>query len=265
MSVRLRSLLGSGAIRIVAVVNPGFLGQRLIAQVLISTRGSVEGAARLALARDDVVFASAIMGFHDFVIEARVATPEALHSLVSRFRSEPSITDVSTVMDARVIRGSIAHDTFESIDVDDVDLALIGLLQDDGRASYQALATGVGLSPSAARARLQRLLGSRLIKVGVIEARGLHGANVSMGVGFTLGADGDVSRFLREAPFVEFGAETLGAFDAIATITADAPARLFEHLEVLRRLPGVTHTTSWMHLRTIKEDYRPRVSAGVSG
>jgi DNA-binding Lrp family transcriptional regulator len=262
VSVRLRNLIASGAIRIVGVVNPGFMGQHLIAQVSISTRGSVADVARLAVERDEIVFASAILGVHDFVVEARVATQEDLHSLLTRFRDEPSVTDLSTVMDARVIRGSIAHDTFEPIDIDAVDLALIKLLQDDGRATYQALATGVGLSPSAVRARLQRLLDSRLVKVGVIEARGLHGAKMSMGVGFTLGADGGVvSRFLRDADFVEFAAETLGAYDAIATIAADAPGQLFEHLEVLRQLPGVNHTTSWVHLRTVKEDYRRRVPA----
>ena len=260
VSVRLRRLLASGAIRVVGVVNPGFMGQPLIAQVAISTRGSIADVARLALNQDEIVFASAILGEHDFLVEARVATREDLYGLVARFRREPSVTDLSTVVDSRIIHGSFAHDTFEPIEIDDIDRALIRLLQDDGRATYQALATGVGLSPSAVRSRLQRLLDSRLLKIGVIEARGLQGAKLSMGVGLTLGADdGAVSRFLRDADFVEFATETLGTYDAVATIAADAPGQLLEHLEVLRRLPGVNRTTSWIHLRTVKEDYRRRM------
>lgn len=260
VSVRLRRLLASGAVRVVGVVNPGFMGQPLIAQVSISTRGSISDVARLALARDEIVFASAILGEHDFLLEARVATREDLYDLLAHFRREPSVTDLSTVVDSRVIRGAIAHDTFEPIEIDDIDRALIKLLQDDGRATYQALATNVGLSPSAVRSRLRRLMDSRLLKIGVIEARGLQGAKLSMGVGLTLGDDdGTVTQLLREADFVEFATETLGSYDAVATIAADAPGQLLEHLELLRQLPGVRRTTSWIHLRTVKEDYRRRM------
>ena len=261
VSVRLRRLLGSGAIRVVGVVNPGFMGQPLIAQISISTRGTISEVARLALDRDEIVFASAISGEYDFLLEARVATREELHDLLALFRRQPSVADLSTVLDSRIIRGSIAHDSFEPIEIDDLDRTLIKLLQDDGRATYQALATGVCLSPSAVRARLQRLTDSRLLKIGVLESRGLHGAKLSMGVGLTLGADdGAVTQFLRDADFVEFATETLGTYDAVATIAADSPGQLLEHLETLRQLPGVNHTRSWVHLRTIKEDYRRRVT-----
>ena len=260
VSVRLRRLLASGVVRIVGVVNPGFRGQPLIAQIAISTRGSIADMARLALTCDEIVFASAILGEHDFLVEARVATREDLYALVARFRREPSVTELTLVMDSHIIHGSIAHDSFEPIEIDDVDRTLIKLLQDDGRATYQALATGVGLSPSAVRSRVQRLTDSRLLKIGVIEARGLQGAKLSMGVGLTLGADdGAVTRFLRGADFVEFATETLGSYDAVATIAADSPGQLFEHLEMLRRLPGVNRTASWIHLHTVKEDYRRRV------
>ena len=261
VSVRLRRLLGSGAIRVVGVVNPGFMGQPLIAQISISTRGTISEVARLALDRDEIVFASAISGECDFLLEARVATREELHDLLALFRRQPSVADLSTVLDSRIIRGSIAHDSFEPIEIDDLDRTLIKLLQDDGRATYQALATGVCLSPSAVRARLQRLTDSRLLKLGVLESRGLHGAKLSIGVGLALGADdGAVTQFLRDADFVEFATETLGTYDAVATITADSPGQLLEHLETLRQLPGVNHTRSWVHLRTIKEDYRRRVT-----
>lgn len=262
VSARLRRLLASGAIRVVGVVNPGFMGHQVIAQVSISTRGSIAAVASLASARDEIVYASAILGVHDFVIDVRVENQQDLHALLTLFRQEPSVTGLSTVVDSRIIRGSIAHDTFDPIEIDDVDRGLIQLLQDDGRTTYQALAVGVGLSPSAVRTRLHRLLDSRLIKIGVIEARGLHGATMSMGVGFTLGADdGAVARFLHQAEFVDFAAETLGAYDAVATIAASTPAQLFEHLEVLRNLPGVHHTASWVHLRTVKEDYRRHIPA----
>ena len=49
--------------------------------------------------------------------------------------------------------------------LDEIDRRLIAELVADGRATYAALAERVGLSPAAARARVQRLLDERIVTV----------------------------------------------------------------------------------------------------
>lgn len=256
VSLRLRELRDSGAIRITGAVNPGYLGLSVIAHVSVACHSSMEEAAALAQTHDEVVLVSAVSGEYHFVMEVRVRTHDHLHTLLTRFRELPSVARLSTIIYSRVIRGAIAHDSFDPVTIDDVDTRIIGLLRDDGRASFRFMSDVVGLSPSAVRARVQRLLDSRVLKVGVVEARGSLGARMLMGVGLGIGPGGDrIAEFLHDCEFVDFAAETVGPYDAIATISGATPIALLEGAEHLRRLPGVTRTTTWAHLKSIKEDY----------
>lgn len=246
--------------RVVGVVNSSFLGLNVIAHVSIATRGSIEPVTNLARQLPEIVFVSAIGGEFDLVMEVRVRTHDELHALLARFRAHPSVASLSTLVYSRVIRGAVAHESYDAIALDDTDVAIIRILQGDGRASYQSLADAVGLSPSALRARLRRMLDSRVLKIGVVEARGVQGGKLTMGIGLGIGRDGDAfARLMRTAEAVEFAAETVGLYDVIATIAAPTPGRMLTTLESLREHPAVTRFTAWTHLASIKEDYTRRV------
>lgn len=259
VSSRLRDLVGSHALRIIGAVNPSFLNLNVIAHVSVATIGSVHDATELARIHPEIVFVSAISGQYDFVMEVRVRTHDELHVLLARFRDAPSVARLSTVIYSRVLRGAVAHQPFEPIEIDAIDRKLIDLLEVNGRATFQHLASAVKLSPSAVRARMHTMLNARVLKIAVIEARGLRGSRLSMGVGFSLGADGTrLSARLAQADYVEFASETVGAFDAIATIAAATPNELLARLDEVRQHQSVVSTTAWTHLRSIKEDYARR-------
>src|SRR5690625_4360308 len=128
-----------------------------------------------------------------------------------------------------------------AIVLDAVDAALIRALQGDGRATYQALADGVGLSRTAVRARVKQLVGAGAIRiVGVLHA-GVLGREVFAHISFRV--SGPVSPVLEELAGrdgVVFAAQAAGRFPVVAHVRVRDDEALAKELGVLRSLPGVT-------------------------
>ncbi|GAA1467020.1 Lrp/AsnC family transcriptional regulator [Nocardiopsis exhalans] len=124
--------------------------------------------------------------------------------------------------------------------LDAVDAALMRALQGDGRATFQALADGVGLSRTAVRARVRQLVQSGAIRiVGVLHA-GVVGMEVLGHVSFRVsGPVGPLLEALGEREAVTFAAQSAGRFPAIAQVRVADDAALTKELAELRSLPGV--------------------------
>ncbi|NYH54627.1 MULTISPECIES: Lrp/AsnC family transcriptional regulator [Nocardiopsis] len=124
--------------------------------------------------------------------------------------------------------------------LDAVDAALMRALQGDGRATFQALADGVGLSRTAVRARVRQLVQSGAIRiVGVLHA-GVVGMEVLGHVSFRVsGPVGALLDALGEREAVTFAAQSAGRFPAVAQVRVADDAALAKELAELRSLPGV--------------------------
>ncbi|WDZ93101.1 Lrp/AsnC family transcriptional regulator [Nocardiopsis sp. HUAS JQ3] len=124
--------------------------------------------------------------------------------------------------------------------LDAVDTALMRALQGDGRATFQALADGVGLSRTAVRARVRQLVQSGAIRiVGVLHA-GVVGMEVLSHVSFRVsGSVGPMLDALGEREAVTFAAHSAGRFPAVAQVRVADDAALTKELSELRALPGV--------------------------
>ncbi|WP_150243022.1 Lrp/AsnC family transcriptional regulator [Nocardiopsis quinghaiensis] len=124
--------------------------------------------------------------------------------------------------------------------LDAVDAALMRALQGDGRATFQALADGVGLSRTAVRARVRQLVRSGAIRiVGVLHA-GVVGMEVLGHVSFHVsGPVGSLLDALGEREAVTFAAQAAGRFPAVAQVRVADDAALSKELSELRSLPGV--------------------------
>jgi DNA-binding Lrp family transcriptional regulator len=127
-----------------------------------------------------------------------------------------------------------------TIVLDAVDAALMRALQGDGRATFQALADGVGLSRTAVRARVRQLVQSGAIRiVGVLHA-GVIGMEVLGHVSFRVsGPAGPLLEALGEREAVTFAAQTAGRFPVVAQVRVADDAALSKELAELRALPGV--------------------------
>jgi DNA-binding Lrp family transcriptional regulator len=256
VSNRLRALLTEGGARVVAAVDPGFFGQHVLAHLSIRAARPVEQLAQWLRGRSETVLVSAIGGAHDLVTEVRVGSMPQLESLLTSIRKRPGVAQVSTVIYTTVIKGFFVSEYSGDTPIDETDIALIELLQRDGRMSYRALGESVRLSPSAVATRVQRLISGGVIKISTVEARGLAHRQLSMGVGLNLaGDDTPVMEGLRAWQSVDFAARALGRFDAVATLVEPTAGALFASLERIRSLPGVTRVETWTHLAVLKEDY----------
>ncbi len=113
-------------------------------------------------------------------------------------------------------------------------------LQGDGRATFQALADGVGLSRTAVRARVRQLVQSGAIRiVGVLHA-GVVGMEVLGQVFFRVtGPVTSILEELEEREAVTFAAQTAGRFPVMAQVRVADDAALTKELARLRSLPGV--------------------------
>ncbi|WP_345802246.1 Lrp/AsnC family transcriptional regulator [Microbacterium sp. AZCO] len=256
VSDRLRTMLADGTVRVVAAVDPGFLGQHVLAHVSIRTDATVEPLAQRLRGLAETVLVSAIGGAHDLVTEVRVGSMAALHDLLAEIRAMPGVVDINTLIYSSVIKGFFVSEYRGDVTIDATDTALIELLQRDGRMSFRALGEAVRLSPSAVTTRVERLIESGVIKISAVEARGLAHRQLSMGVGLNLLADDDsVLDALRTWRGVDFAARTLGRFDAVMTLVEPSAGALYASLERIRSLPGVAHVEAWFHLAVLKEDY----------
>lgn len=114
-------------------------------------------------------------------------------------------------------------------ELDDIDKAIIGELQRDGRISYADLGPRVGLSAAAARQRVQRLTESGTVQVvGVTDPLALGYPVMGM---LGISVDGDVKAIadeLAEIDGVIYVVFTSGRFDLMVEVIAPEASALLD-------------------------------------
>jgi DNA-binding Lrp family transcriptional regulator len=255
-AARMQRLIASGQVVVRGVVHPAVLGRGALAHVGLTVRGAAAPLAALIASRDDVPFLSLTSGPHGLVAEVRAATPREIDRAISELRSLDGVTGVDTLTYVEVVRDVVGPVGEVSMDVDDVDLALLRALQDDGRASYVNLAAVVGLSPAGARRRVVRLVDAQVVRIGAVVRHSGQDRQSAIGLGIRLSGDHhEVVDAMAAMPSVIFLARTLGRFDLLATVRAFSARQLVELLDTVRSLPGVYMVESWAHLEVVKESY----------
>ncbi len=142
--------------------------------------------------------------------------------------------------------------------MDDVDRAILAVLEKDGRISNADLAERVGLSPSPCLRRVRRLeetgaiRGYRALVDPTAIGRGLR---VFAGVRLVRHARADVVAFERavvQLPEVVHTHHVTGNFDYLLQVeVADLPAYEDFHANRLASLPGVAMVTSYVAMKTL--------------
>lgn len=257
VAARLNTLLREGRVRVVAAVAPAVLGQRLLAHVSIRVDGPTGAVATHLTERPETVLVSAIGGRYDLVAEVRCPSMDALSRFLAGVREVPHVAELNVVQYLSIIRGFFVSRYLGGVHIDPVDIALIEMLQQDGRRSFQSLGTAVRLSPSAVAARVRRLERAGVIKISAVEIGGPARRQLSMGVGINLrGARPDaLYEQIMAMSGVEFAAVTVGRFDVVVTLVGSTTTSLYENLEQIRATGGVAGLECWQHLSVLKEDY----------
>lgn len=262
ISDRVGELIESGQIKIVAAVHPLVLGLRSIAHVSIRVNGEISAVTERLAQIESVVFLSESVGHFHVFAELRAAEPTDIAREIDTIRGVPGVAFVEVMLYEEILQ-SLFHERGEIDDdfqLDEHDLAILTELQRDGRLSFGALGEQVGLSTSATRKRVLRLLDHNIMRIGAIQRRTTESHIAALhGLGLTLSRRGeDLIELLREQAGVEFLARTIGRFSVVASLSA-TNAELAELIHRLRQHPGVLNVESWLHAEVKIERYERRM------
>jgi Lrp/AsnC family transcriptional regulator for asnA, asnC and gidA len=142
--------------------------------------------------------------------------------------------------------------------MDDLDLAILALLQTNGRRPFTDIAQQVGVSEGTVRNRVARLLEDKVLHiVGLVDPNRL-GFNAPAIIGVSV-LGGDIEQIAAEIaqfPEVSYLIMVSGEFDLIVEVLCRDREHLADFLnQNLRRVDGVGKTQTFMTLRTFKMAY----------
>src|SRR6202035_378452 len=135
------------------------------------------------------------------------------------------------------------------IDLDDIDIAVMQQLIDDGRQSSRAIARSLDVSEGTVRARTSRLIQSGLIRVmAMVEpvALGLIGVIASISIRADRAQLQYIHHELGAVPNVVFTAVCLGSWDLRVTVTATTAYQLMQIVGTIQAIDGVTATDAML-------------------
>ena len=253
---RLQQLLGSGAIRVVAALDPEVAGYRHFIHALVQTNGESRATAERLSELDETVFVSSIAGTFSLAFEARFATEDAKTQVLAYVRNLPQVRKIVTTTYVKIAKGFSLAQRPTEVRLDQTDHKLIAGLETNGRSTYQELAKLAGTSVSTARERVVKLLESRVVRISAVESRGLRNSRIGMGVGIvSRDPDGVLLEYLRKSAHIDFAAVSHGQFDFVATLVASNPAQVYAVLEDVRKITPLGDVEAWPQLHVFKESY----------
>lgn len=138
--------------------------------------------------------------------------------------------------------------------LDDLDEQVIALLEGDGRLSNREIAERVGLSRSAAGARVQRLLAAQHLDIRGTVHPAVLGHAVLVHVAFEVrGAVEPVARAVAARDDCTFASMAAGRRPLVAELRATHLAEIEAALAQLRGLPGVASAETLIYTEVLRD------------
>ena len=140
--------------------------------------------------------------------------------------------------------------------LDATDQLIIEQLQRDGRMPYTKLAAAVGLSEAAARQRVQRLIDTGTIQVVAVTNPLMVGRRRMALIGIRAsGATDAIAAHLRDIEEIEYLVVAAGAMDFLAEVVVRDESELLRVTNLVRSIPGVVGTETYVYLAIAKQTY----------
>lgn len=141
--------------------------------------------------------------------------------------------------------------------LDSVNKAIVEELQQDGRRTYGSIAEAVGLSEAAVRQRVQKMRDAGIMQIVAVTDPLQIGFRSQAMVGIR--ADGDarlVAEQLAAVEHIDYVVMCAGSFDILVELVCEDEEAILELLNgVIRRIPGVRDTETFMYLKLAKQTY----------
>ena len=139
-----------------------------------------------------------------------------------------------------------------------LDKRIIEHLQEDGRRPFTQIASALGVSEAAVRARTNRLVERGFLQiVGVADPEKLGFQQALIGVRCEPGKLLDVANALAALDEVDYVVITAGRYDILIEAVAEGNEALLHFLnDRLQRIDGVRDTETFTYLRLVKQTYQ---------
>jgi Lrp/AsnC family transcriptional regulator for asnA, asnC and gidA len=144
-------------------------------------------------------------------------------------------------------------------DVSELDKRIIEHLQEDGRRPFTQIASDLGVSEAAVRARTGRLIEKGILQVvGVTDPLKLGFQQMAMiGIKCEAARLIEVAEEISQFPETDYVVVTAGTYDILVECVAEDNEALLTFLsERLRKIQGVRETETFVYLRLMKQSYQ---------
>jgi DNA-binding Lrp family transcriptional regulator len=270
---RVQRLLDDEIVTVTARIDPRSLGAGVFGFGLVGVADPARDVSARFDDTDEVVFAACLTGKWALMLELRCRDNDHLLETLDRVRSTTGVEELEslTVLDyfkqgwtgiaAEVFGLEVdegqANPTPAPRPLDEVDRRLVRELVIDGRASYADLADAIGLSQTAIRARVQRLLDEGIVVIqAYANAAALGVASFSTLLISASGEVRDIVSRLCPMPEITLIAATGGRFDIVCEVWCRDNRHLLQTLDEIRAMPGVGTVESGTFLEVVKQEYR---------
>ncbi len=148
----------------------------------------------------------------------------------------------------------VGNATIASQGLDAIDLQLIDELHLDGRASQSALGLKVGLSQTAVRRRINRLLDSGILRITAIVNPAVLGIEWMGIVGLSVRESSrEIAAELAEITGVGNVFIASGRYDVVVELRCRSKEQFLDLIEAVRSDPGVADVEAVTYLQVVKE------------
>ena len=143
-------------------------------------------------------------------------------------------------------------------ELSELDKRIIVHLQEDGRRAFTQIASALGVSEAAVRARTNRMVERGILQVvGVADPGKLGFQQALIGIRCEPGRLVEVADALAALPEIDYVVVTAGRFDILIEAVAADNEGLLQFLnDRLQRIPGVRETETFTYLRLVKQTYQ---------
>ena len=151
--------------------------------------------------------------------------------------------------------------------LEDLDYALFGELQRDGRAAFTTLAARLEVSEAQVRRRFKALIDADVFAIVPIANPRVLGLDQLACMGLVVRGPymATVTERLLAMPEVSFLVVTSGEFNLLVEVGCVSSDELYQFVLKLRRLPGVTSSETFVYLNVLHQRYQWMVEGGPGG
>lgn len=143
------------------------------------------------------------------------------------------------------------------VQLDEVNRAIVHLLQEDGRRSFADIAKRVNRSEASVRQRVGRLMRAGVIQIVAITDQLQMGYQRAAMIAIRV--DGDIESAARQIGAideVDYLVGTAGGVDLFAEVVAVDDENLYDVVTRIRAVPGVRHAESYVYFKLHKQTYQ---------